>query len=230
MKTPTFYRKRTLWIGSIASLLSLAALPVALCAQSQDNSAPSVAEAARKAKEQKKNSAAKDTRVITDDTIHLRPASADTGGTPPAGTVVTSAPAASGEAAAVRASAPAASTSEAAKTADTAAATSAPAQPAVSAEEKKEQSAEAAKAKEMLVQLQSELDVLKRELALDSDSYYSNPDYSHDADGKTKLDELQRMIGDKQVSLEELKKQVAELLLKAGISPDTGKPIEPPKN
>jgi len=73
----------------------------------------------------------------------------------------------------------------------------------------------------MLAQLQAELDVLKRELALDSDSYYSNPDYTRDADGKAKLDELQKMIGDKQVSLEDLKKQVTELLLKAGISPDT---------
>jgi len=222
MKTPSFYNTRTLWIGSIAALLALGALPSALRAQSQDNAASSVAEAARKAKEQKKNSA-KDTRVITNDTISLRPASADTGATPPAGTVIASAPARSTEAAVAPAAAPL-------KAADSAASTSAPAQPALSAGEKKEQSAEAAKAKEMLAQLQAELDVLKRELALDSDSYYSNPDYTRDADGKAKLDELQKMIGDKQVSLEDLKKQVAELLLKAGISPDTGKPIEPPKN
>jgi hypothetical protein len=222
MKTPSFYNTRTLWICSIAALLAIGALPSALRAQSQDNTASSVAEAARRAKEQKKNSA-KDTHVITNDTISLRPASADTGAAPPAGTVITSAPARSTEAAAALPAAPA-------KAADSAASTSAPAQPALSAGEKKEQSAEATKAKEMLAQLQTELDVLKRELALDSDSYYSNPDYARDADGKAKLDELQKMIGDKQVSLEDLKKQVAELLLKAGISPDTSKPIEPPKN
>jgi len=30
------------------------------------------------------------------------------------------------------------------------------------------------------------------------------PDYSHDANGKAKLDELQKMIGDKQISVEDL--------------------------
>ena len=229
MKTPTFYNTRTFWIGPLAALLAIGALPSALRAQSQDNAASSVAEAARKAKEQKKTSS-KDARVITNDTISLRPASSDSGARPPAGTVITSPPAGSTEAAALPAAAAATSGKETAKAANAAAPPSAPAQPALSAGEKKEQSAEAAKAKEMLAQLQSELDVLKRELALDSDSYYSNPDYSRDADGKAKLDELQKMIGDKQVSLEDLKKQVAEILLKAGISPDTGKPIEPPKN
>lgn len=228
MRTLTFYNKRTLWIGSIAALLAAATLPSGLSAQSQDNAASSIAEAARKAKEQKKHSA-KDARVITDDTINLRPASADTGA-PPAGTVITSAPAASTGTASATASAPPTSGTETAITSGATLSTSAPAQPALTAEEKKKQSEEAAKAKEMLAQLQAELDVLKRELALDADSYYSNPDYSHDADGKTKLDELQKMIGDKQVSYDELKKQVSELLLKAGISPDTGKPIEPPKN
>lgn len=218
MKTNTFRRKHTLWIGSIAALLAVGIAPGVARAQSQDNSASSVAEAARKAKEQKKTSVAKEARVITDDTIHLRPASADAGGAPPAGTVISATPAST------------ASTAETEKSSDSASSAGAASQPAANPEEKKEQSAEVAKAKELLAQLQSEVDVLKRELALNSDSYFSNPDYAHDTDGKAKLDDLQRTIGDKQVSLEELKKQVAELLLKAGISPDTGKPIEPPKN
>ena len=215
MKTQNLIR--TIWLGSVVAL-STAALSPMLCAQSQDNSSQSVAEAARKAKEQKK-AATKEAKVITDDTIRLRPASADSGA-PPAGTVVTSAPA--GEARPQNDSAsPADSTP-----------TIAPAQTAPSADPKKkeEQNAEVAKAKELLAQVQAELDVLKRELALDSDTYFSNPDYSHDAAGKAKLDDLQKMIGDKQVSVEELKRQLADLMQKAGIAPDADKTAAPPKN
>ena len=82
----------------------------------------------------------------------------------------------------------------------------------------------------MLAQAQAELDVLKRELSLDSDSYYSNPDYSRDTAGKAKLEELRKTIGDKQVSFDELKKQVEKLLQEAGISPDAAKAPAPPQN
>jgi hypothetical protein len=216
MKTQNIIR--SIWLGSILAL-STAALSPALYAQSQDNSSQSVAEAARKAKEQKK-AATKDAKVITDDTIRLRPASADSGA-PPAGTVVTSAPA--GEARPQNDSAAPAADSSAAM---------APAQPAPVADPKKkeEQNAEVAKAKELLAQVQAELDVLKRELALDSDTYFSNPDYSRDTAGKAKLDDLQKMIGDKQVSVEELKRQLADLMQKAGIAPDADKTAAPPKN
>jgi hypothetical protein len=210
MKTQNLIR--SIWLGSILALSAAVLAPI-LYAQSQDNSSQSVAEAARKAKEQKKAST-KDAKVITDDTIRLRPASADTGA-PPAGTVVTSAPA--GEV-----SVPSPADSSAAI---------APAQPAPPADPKKkeEQNAEVAKAKELLAQVQAELDVLKREFALDSDTYFSNPDNSRDTAGKAKLDNLQKMIGDKQVSVEELKRQLADLMQKAGISPDADK-TTPPKN
>ena len=214
MKTQNIIR--SIWLGSIVALSTAAFSPM-LYAQSQDNSSQSVAEAARKAKEQKK-AATKDAKVITDDTIRLRPASADSGA-PPAGTVVTSTPA--GQANSQNDSAAAGSTS-----------VMAPAQPAPAADPKKkeEQNAEVAKAKELLAQVQAELDVLKRELALDSDTYFSNPDYSRDAAGKAKLDDLQKMIGDKQVSVEELKRQLADLMQKAGIAPDADKTPAPPKN
>jgi hypothetical protein len=220
MKTATFHCTRTFWLGALAAVLAAGTLPSASHAQSQDNATPSVAEAARKAKEQKKNSA-KDARVITEDTIKLRPASADSATTPPAGTVITTNSTASTEASPALTASPAAST---------AASTSAPPEVASTPAEKKEKSEEATKAKEMLAQVQAELDVLKRELSLDSDSYYSNPDYPHDAEGKAKLEELQKMIGDKQVSFDELKKQVEKLLQEAGISPDTDKTSAPPKN
>jgi hypothetical protein len=201
---------RSIWLGSIVAL-STATLAPMLYAQSQDNSSQSVAEAARKAKEQKK-AATKDAKVITDDTIRLRPASAD-GGAPPAGTVVTSTPA--GEVNPQNDSAAAVASAQRA--------------PAADPKKKEEQNAEVAKAKELLAQVQTELDLLKRELTLDSDTYFSNPDYSHDAAGKAKLDDLQKTIGDKQVSLEELKRQLADLMQKAGISPDADK-TTPPKN
>ncbi|HLZ11052.1 MAG TPA: hypothetical protein VKP58_00570 [Candidatus Acidoferrum sp.] len=210
---------------SLASALALvAALAVATpsFAQAQNDSSESVAEAARKAKERKKASP-KDNRVITNDTIELRPASADTSDAPPAGTVVTTTPVAtpSGTAAtATSASAPAAS-ADVSATAKPAAAT------ASDAKKKEEAAAAAAKTKELLAQAQDQLDVLKRELALDSDSFFSNPDYAHDASGKSKLDELKQSIGDKQISVEELKQQLAELMEKAGISGDEVKPPAP---
>ena len=204
MKTPNLVR--TIWLSSVLTI----SLSQALFAQSQDNSSQSVAEAARKAKEQKK-APAKEAKVITDDTIHLRPASADSGA-PPAGTVVTTNPGAEASPQ-VGSSAPANASA-----------------PAADAKNKEEQNAEVAKAKEMLAQVQNELDVLKRELALDSDNFFSNPDYSHDATGKAKLDDLQKMIGDKQVSVEDLKRQLTDLLQKAGISPDADKTVAPPKN
>ncbi len=210
------YRVRTIWLGSIAALAAATAASPALFAQSQDNS-QSVAEAARKAKEQKK-AAAKDAHVITDDTIRLRPASADSGATPPAGTIETSAPPVG----------PAAQT-------DSPAPSDAPAPPgarvpAADPKKKEEQTAEVAKAKEVLIQAQAQLDVLKRELALDSDSFYTNPDYSRDAKGKAKLDELQKTIGDKQISVEDLKRQLAALMQEAGISPDAVKTPAPQLN
>jgi hypothetical protein len=220
----TFYQVRTIWLGSVVALVAAVALSPVLCAQSQENS-QSVVEAARKAKEQKK-SATKDARVITEDTIHLRPASADSGAAPPAGTVIISTP--SREAApqanpAVRSDTSAASTGAAEKAARESA-------PAEDPKKKEEQTAEVAKAKDLLAQAQMQLDVLKRELSLDSDNFFSNVDYSHDASGKAKLEELQRTIGDKQISVEDLKQQLAALMKEAGIPPEADKVPAPPKN
>jgi len=184
-----------------------------------------VAEAARKAKEQKKN-ATKDARVITNDTIRLRPASADTGAAPPAGTVVTSTPSADAAPQSNSTVNPDTSSSTSTGSAEKVAPQSAPADP----KKKGEQSAEVAKAKDVLAQAQAQLDVLKRELSLDSDNFFSNPDYSHDANGKAKLDELQKMIGDKQISVEDLKQQLAALMKELGISPEADKTPAPPKN
>jgi len=90
----------------------------------------------------------------------------------------------------------------------------------VDVEKAEEQAAEIAEAKEMLAQVGTELDLLKRQLVLDSESYYSQPDYAHDVAGKAKLDEQQRLIGEKQASLEELKERLEKLMQEAGVSPE----------
>ncbi len=219
MKLQSFGLTRTLGLGSLAVFCAVAIFSPALCAQAQDN-APSVAEAARKAKEQKKT-APKQSHVITEDTLSLRPASADTGAAPPPGTVINTTPVMPS---AETPASPKDASAEPAKSAESAAPAPADAKKA------EEQAAEIAKAKEMLAQLQSELDLLKRQLALNSETYYSNPDYAHDTNGKAKLDDLQKMIGDKQISLQDLKQQLEELMQKAGISPDANDAPAPPKN
>ena len=217
MKTPMNSHIRNFALGSAVALIATFAAPALSFAQSQDDSSQSVAEAARKAKERKKT-APKENRVITDDTLKLRPASSDFNGAPPAGTVINTTPTV------------AAGDSAAASTEGATAAKPADSSTAVADQKKKtEAAAAAAKTKELLAQAQTQLDILKRELALDSDSFFSNPDYAHDAKGKAKLDDLKRLIGDKQTSVEELKRQLTELAEKAGISLDDAKPAAPPQ-
>lgn len=216
---------RTFSLGSLLAFSAVGIIPPALHAQSQDN-APSVAEAARKAREQKK-AAPKQSQVITDDTLQLRPASADTGEAPPAGTVINTTPVVPSSAPPPDASAEPAKPGE-----SPASAPGADAVPPADTDAKKaeEQAAEIAKAKQMLAQAQSELDLLKRQLALSNDTFYSNPDYAHDSDGKAKLDELQKTIGDEQISLQELKQKLEELMQEAGISPEANSTPAPPSN
>ena len=229
MKTSNFYSARSLWLGSVLVLSASVLLSPRLSAQSQDDQ--SVAEAARKAKEKKKP-APKDNRVITDDTIGLRPASADSGAAPPSGTVINTTPVMPGGASpAAPADAAAAPPAGPAKSTESSAVTDVAAPGAADTKKAEKQAAEIAKLKESLKQMQSELDLLKRKFALDSENFYSQPDYAHDADGKARLDEQQRQIGDKRVSVEDLKHQLEQLIEEAGISSDAAdKPAAPPRN
>jgi cytoskeletal protein RodZ len=218
---------RKLGLASTVALFAAFAVTTSSFAQSQNDSSQSVAEAARKAKERKKASP-KDNRVITNDTINLLPASADASGAPSAGTVVTTTPPTTPSdtaATTTSTSAPAASANVSATAKSAATGGS-----AADAKKKEEAAAAAAKTKELLAQAQVQLDLFKRELALDSDSFFSKPDYAHDTAGKAKLDELKQSIGDKQISVEELKQQLTELMEKAGISLDDEKPATPPQH
>ena len=167
-------------------VLSLALLPAAVFAQSED--APSVAEAARRAREQKKTQA-KPAKVITEDDVKpvARPNSATPA--PPEAATASAAPA-----------------PPASSTASTASSSS----PAPDAKDQKD-SKEVTELKAQIKQVQGDLDLLQREQSLEQDKYYSNADYLHDTAGKAKLEALKQQVSDKQQELEHLKTRLAAL-------------------
>ena len=161
-------------------------LPAASFAQSQDDQ--SVADAARRARDQKKPPA-KPAKVITDEDLKPAPQASST--TP-----------ASPDAAAA-AAAPASSASS----------TAAPANSAAAPDAKNEK--EPKEVTELKAQIKKALDDLNlvlREQTLENDKYYSNTDYVHDTAGKAKLDDLIQQAIDKQQVLDQLKTHLAELL------------------
>jgi hypothetical protein len=167
-------------------------------AQSQDSQ--SVAEAARRAREQKK-AVAKPAKVITDE--DMKHATPESGGAQPS------------------AVAPAASAAPG--TPGAAEASGAPAK-----DEKTTK--EITDLKEQIKQAQSDLDLLKQEQALQQDTYYSNPDYVHDTAGKAKLDGIKQQVSDKQDELDKLKARLAELggtMDNPAAAPTTPPPAQP---
>jgi hypothetical protein len=169
-------------------------------AQSQDEQSSSVADAARRAREQKKKSD-KPARVISDD--NLKPAPGPTN-PPDLQTAKAAEPGVSTEAAA-----PVAAPAEAGPSAP-----AAPPAKAASPEKKdsSDSSAEATSMKAQLEELQKELDLLQREVPLERDNFYSKPDYTHDTAGKAKLDALMQQVTDKQQDVAALKTRLATLL------------------
>ena len=170
---------------AVSIVLASALLPAAGFAQSQD----SVAEAARRARAQKKNSE-KPVKVVTDETLEVKKGDVQSAaaeqlrmpGTPetPAQPAPANAP-------------------------------SSAAQNEKKASEDEKLAKEVAALKEQIKQAQSDLDLAKREQALQQDTYFSNPDHVHDTAGKAKLDALKQQITDKQQELDRLKARLAEL-------------------
>jgi hypothetical protein len=143
----------------------------------------SVVEAARRAREQKQ-AAAKPAKVITDDGVkHVAP----TRSRPVRRAPATASPASDATGA------------------------PAPAGSATPGPRDEKSSKEVAALKEQIKQGQGNLDLLRREQALQLHTYYSNPDYTHDTAGKSKLDGMKQQIGDKQQELDRLKARLAEL-------------------
>jgi hypothetical protein len=183
----------------IAALLGAGfCLPMATVAQSQDaqsqpsaSSDASVADAARRKRDEKKN-AAKSTKVITDDDLDRHEFKPVKGGfnVGTAPQLETGPP--SAEAVAADESADLASDQEAQK-------------------EAAAQDSDIAKVKSQLAQGDKDLDVLRRQFALDQDSYLSNADHAHDSAGKSNLDNEKQQINDKQEENEALKTRLAAL-------------------
>ena len=69
---------------------------------------------------------------------------------------------------------------------------------------------------------------MQRKAVLDSDAYYSKPDFSSDKDGKANLDAQALQISDKKQAVERIKSRVAELQALVGepssAAPDTNPP------
>jgi len=214
---------RTLRFG--VPLMAVYAVLFVYCgaAHAQDAQAPqdqSVADAARQARAAKKNAAAKPAKVISDDDIdnkNIKPGAEGLNvGSPPTSDAVPPAPSA-----------------VAAVEAADAAAAAAEKNPPVTAGE----SRAIARAKERVLEVQKELDLLQRGFALDSDSYYSKPGFQDDKDGKAKLEAEQQQIGDKQQELDRVKADLAELQEawnakhaagESNSSPEAEKPAEAP--
>jgi len=170
---------------AVSFVLASALLPAAAFAQSQD----SVAEAARRSRAQKKNSE-KPSKVITDETLEVKKGDVQSAAAEQLrmpGTPETPAQPAPADAA------------------------SSAAQNEKKASEDEKLAKELAALKEQIKQALSDLDLAKREQALQQDTYFSNPDYVHDTAGKTKLDAIKQQITDKQQELDRLKAHLAKL-------------------
>ena len=205
LKRKCHYRFVTFLIACVL----LNGLSGAALAQSQDGSSPSVAEAARRARERKKT-AAKPVRTLTNDDLPAAPVS--------------------GANAAEAQVNPAKAEDNAAATRDANQAQTAPVNDEKTGEKNAENAAALEHAKKELAQAEHELDVTQRKAALDSDAYYSKPDFANDKDGKANLDAEAQQISDKKQAVETLKARVAELQALVGEAPSLEPDKNPPNN
>jgi hypothetical protein len=176
-------------------------LPILALAQSQDAQSQqsasqdsSVADAARRNRDKKKSpsTSPKSAKVITDDDLDRRNFQPGQ-----EGLNVGAAPKLETEPASAQAVAAAEASDKAAEQAD--------------AKDAAEQDAKIDKLKLQVKQTETDLDLARRELSLDQDSYFANPNYSQDAAGKAKLDSEKQQINDKEQELEQLKARLAAL-------------------
>lgn len=181
--------------------------------QSQDQStsdsqSQSVAEAARRSREQAKN-ATKPSKVVSDDDLDRKNVKPGAQGlTVDAPAKLETQPPTPGTVAAAETATP--STTDPATT------------PAPSDDP------EIAKLKDSVADAEKDADLLKRELALDQDTYLSNADHEHDTAGKAKLDGLQQQINDKQQDIDRLKTRLAALQELHHTPPPPAKPSNQP--
>ena len=188
------------WIS--VSVILLTACLAGPPAQAQSDQ--SVADAARRAREQKK-AAAKPTAVITNDTLEPQGSKASAVPVSPAPGSETNAAVTApsgGEKPASDSNAPAA------------------AQPAP--EDQAAQQAEIDALKREILEKQKELDLAQRTLNLANDDFYSKPDFSKDTDGKAKLDGMKGEVDQIKDALDQLKAK-----LPPGVTLEPEKPQAP---
>jgi hypothetical protein len=176
-----------------AALLGMClCLPLLAASRPQDAQSGSVADAARRARDKKKSSSTKSAKVITDDDLagrNLQPGQE--------GLNVGASPKLETEPPSAQAVAAAEASDKASEQADQ--------------KDAAEQDAKIDKLKLQVKQAESDLDLARRELSLDQDSYFANPSYSQDTAGKAKLDSEKQQINDKEQELERLKASLAAL-------------------
>ena len=178
---------------AIAAVVAAVSLPVG-SAQSQDSQ--SVAEAARRAREKKKE-AAKPTKVITDENLDVK----------------------KGDVQSAVAEEPKIAGAEDAKAQPARGGpNAAPANGAAKDEKKEKLKKELTELKEQIKQSLMDLDLLQRENRLDQDAYYSKPNYGSDTAGKQKLDNEKQEISSKQDEVARLKAKLADLQREMGES------------
>jgi hypothetical protein len=176
--------------------------------QSSGSQAQSIADAARRSRETAKN-VTKPSKVITDDDLdkgNIKPgAQGLTVDAPAKLETQPPSPEAVADAAATPSAAP-----------DPATVAAASDDPAI------------AKLKESIADSERDAELARRDLALQQDTLFSNPDYEHDIAGKAKLDVLQQQINDKQQEIDRMKTRLAALeeLQKKKQSP--AKPVAAP--
>jgi len=159
--------------------------------QSPDAQKPSIAEAARRSRDAAKN-ATKPSKVITDDDLdreYIKPGSQ--------GLPLDSPPKLETEPPSPEAVSEAATES------------SVPHDPAAVPEPSDDP--QILRLKDLIADAEKDADLARRDLALQQDTFYSNPDWEHDTAGKAKLTALQQQINDKQQEVDRLKMRLAAL-------------------
>ncbi|MGB7844036.1 MAG: hypothetical protein WBL63_00345 [Candidatus Acidiferrum sp.] len=153
--------------------------------------APSVAEAARRSRQQKQTST-KPAHVVDNDTL------------PPSKTAPDSA---------------SPSLVPAAPPASDSAAQPGEANASSAADNEGEKKAQIETLKQQIAERQQSADLLQRELALEQDNFYNKPDHERDKSGKAKLDSMQTDLKQQQADLAELKAKLADIAPQADTKP-----------
>jgi hypothetical protein len=178
-----------------------------------------VAEAARRAREQKKDEG-KTPHVWNNDDIPKTNGVSVVGETPAAGTGAAAGDAANG--------ANPAATPAVAPSGDAAAA-AAPGQPAAS-EKTGAIAAELVTAKEQLKSLQTDLDIAQRKYGLDQQTYLSNPQHQDDVAGASQLKDEEDQIAAKQQEIADSQKKVDEIQARLAAAASAPTPPPPPRD